>query len=84
MHPHDLYICFMIVFLLGQFFKHVTCINVWNVCLEKALELFLVRIEICSTLEQDYAILYVSLYASAQLYFNEYKFGFCLKKEDNT
>lgn len=80
MHPHDLYMCFRIV----KHVKHVTCISVWNVCLEKAPELFLVSIEICSTLEQDYAILYVSLYASTQLCFNEYKFGFCLKKEDNT
>jgi len=58
-HPHDWYMYYRIIFLLGQYVKHVTCINVWNVCVEKALELFLDSLEICSVLEHESIILYV-------------------------
>jgi hypothetical protein len=46
-------------FLLGQYVKQVTCRNVWNAYIHKALEFFLASLEICSVLEPKYAMLYV-------------------------
>jgi hypothetical protein len=80
-HPHDWYMYYRIVFLLGQYVKHVTCRTVWNACIEKALEFFLASLEIHSVLEQDSVILYVIAVCLSTALFNEYKFLFPLKKK---
>jgi hypothetical protein len=47
-HPLDWYMYYRIVFLLGQYVKHVTCITVWNSYIEKALEFFLLCNFVCN------------------------------------
>jgi hypothetical protein len=49
---------FRVVLLFGQHVKQITCRNVWNVSLEKALVFVSIIVEICSIQEMNFVTMY--------------------------